>query len=114
MIYFRVISVNRIFIKSFSKAPIKGMVTGVYGGMRGLRLGETVVVGERRRREGELMPSELYHQAGMRIKSTTKGMVTPRESSLEPFKLTNLIIFGLCNILTSIESNSHSGKRPVT
>ena len=31
MTYFRVISVNRAFIKSFTTGSIEGMVTGVYG-----------------------------------------------------------------------------------
>ena len=50
MTYFWVISLNWVCIKGLTKGSIKEIVTGVYGGMRGLRLGETGVVGERRRR----------------------------------------------------------------
>ena len=48
MTYFLVISVNRAFIEGLTKDSIKGMVTGVYRGIGGLRPGETGVVGERR------------------------------------------------------------------
>ena len=49
MTCFRVISVNRAFVKSLTKGSIKGMVTEVYEGMGGLQPGETGVVGKRRR-----------------------------------------------------------------
>ena len=49
MTYFRVISVNKAFIKGLTNGPIEGMVTGVYWDMGGLQPSETGLVGERRR-----------------------------------------------------------------
>ena len=66
------------------------------------------------------MPSELYHQGGVRIKRPIKGMVTPGGFSLDLSKLIISIILhalwvweALGDILTSIVSNSHFGKRSV-